>query len=281
SGPEPVLNGVLAEAAQAAAHEVSAGVAAEGVTPEQEHVGEHDEVAEPDTETAVAAVEEGDEHVPGVDEDDDGGCVEEVSVAVLEQHQRPGLTGVGAVGFAYRAGRGCLPDGAVVGLAEVVAGHPEQQQDGHADQCVREKGWKVPRQVAEQGGLFGALVGQTRGVEGGQVVVFPDPVVVLLEHPDGPVDDEGGQTQCGEGGADPPSVGAQGTQGYSYTTRSGGCALCGRHRGMPPGESIRETTLGHCVHNHTPRYLGGLAEVAVKCTTFRCWGRCSGRQGRM
>src|SRR5699024_7701374 len=95
--------------------------------------------------------------------------------------------------------------------------------------------------------------------------------------PDGPVDDEGGQTKCGEGGTDPPSVGAQGTQGYAYTARSGGCALCGRHRGMPPGESIRETTLGHCVHAHTPRGLGGVVGAAVEVTVVCLLANRSGR----
>lgn len=38
----------------------------------------------------------------------------------------------------------------------------------------------------------------------------PDPVVVLLEHPDGLVDDEGGRARCGQGRTRPPSVGAKG-----------------------------------------------------------------------
>src|SRR4051794_35246238 len=111
-GPQPVAGRVLGEVPQPAADEVAAGVAGGRVGPEEHHVDEHDQRAEPDAEAAVRAVE-GPDHVVGVDQRDDDGGVEEVAVRVLEDQREPRLAGVLPVRLGDGTRRRRQPEGAV------------------------------------------------------------------------------------------------------------------------------------------------------------------------
>src|SRR5437762_1938642 len=80
----------------------------------------------------LRAVERPD-RVPRVDQRDEYGRVERVPVGVLEDQGEPGLAAVLLVPVRYRARRRRHPERAVVRLAVVVAGEPEQQQERQAD----------------------------------------------------------------------------------------------------------------------------------------------------
>ena len=158
--------------------------------------------------------------------------VEEVPVQVLHDQRKPGLAGVARMRFGHSASRRGLPHRAVVGLAVVVAGEPEGQQERQRQRGVRQPP-HVGQELAEVAGSRLASGAHARRVERRQVVVVLNPVGAAPECPDGRVDDERGETEIGQYRWHPPPVGAQGALRYLGAARrkdagrwavGGGCA---------------------------------------------------------
>src|SRR5664280_1616698 len=188
--PELVADGRLGELLHPAAAQVPAGVAAEGVEPQQRGVDTQDgrADADPDPEARLA---EGLDGVDGQDDVEDEAEVEEVPVDVLEEQREPGLSGVGAVAVGHRAGRRGQPERPVVRLAVVVAGHPEAQRE---DQDEQGGGDRPPRDHGARVAPRHAALGEAGGVEGrDERAVERGPGEVVLVHEGGPagVADEG------------------------------------------------------------------------------------------
>src|SRR5664280_1934637 len=157
--PELVADWRLGELLHPAAAQVPAGVAAEGVEPQQRGVDTQDgrADADPDPEARLA---EGLDGVDGQDDVEDEAEVEEVPVDVLEEQREPGLSGVGAVAVGHRAGRRGQPERPVVRLAVVVAGHPEAQRE---DQDEQGGGDRPPRDHGVPGWLPGTQLSVRQG----------------------------------------------------------------------------------------------------------------------
>ena len=149
----------------------------------------------------VAGLAEGDDGVVGEDAVEEEQDPEEVAVDVLQDQGEPGLAAVAAVGVGHRAGRRRQPEGAVVGLAVVVAGEAEAEREDQDQQRRR----VVPEGQRPEGvAARHAAVGDAGGVEGrDQVPVQVRPGVVVLadEGRPGRVDDEGDQHHEGETGS--------------------------------------------------------------------------------
>ena len=138
------------------------------------------------------------------------GDVEEVPVGVLDDQREPRLAGVLRVRFGHRAGGRRLPHRPVVGLAVVVAGQPEQQQERQGQRRVRAATSTSGRNCGQKSLASGAhAVAHARRVERRQVVVVRDEVVVPQERPHRRVDHERGEAEVGDQRRLPPPVGAQ------------------------------------------------------------------------
>ena len=202
--PHPVADRVLAEVAHPAAHDVAAGVAGERVEPDVDHVDQHQQRAEAHVAPLVVGVAEGQHHVEAQHQGDQHRGVPEPAVDVVEDQRQPGLAGVAAVRLGHAAGGRAQPEGAVVGLAVVVAGHPEPEREDQDDQRRRER---EPRErLAEVGGTLDA-VGEARRVERREV--RRGVVVGTREGAPGRVDDEGAEHHEGDQRSQPPSVVAE------------------------------------------------------------------------
>ena len=147
------------------------------------------------------------------------------------------LAAVAAVRVGHGAGRRRPPEGAVVGLAVVVAGEPEAEGEDQDEQGRR----VVPEGQRPEGVAAGhAAVGDARRIEGrDQVPVEPDAGVVVLADEGGPggVDDEGGQHRDGDDRLHPPGVLAQGR-------------LVGPAPGRPDGDRCRGHAVGRGRHSY-------------------------------
>src|SRR6478672_6431094 len=207
-GPQPVARRVLGEVPQPPADEVAAGVTGSGVGPEEDDVDQHDQRAEPDAEPAVLTVERPDD-VVGVDERHDDRGVEEVAVRVLEDQREPGLAGVLAVRLGDGVGRRRQPERAVVGLAVVVAGQPETEEERQDQQAERDERRELaePGPEVARGGDAGRREAGRR--ERREVVVLLDEVVALRRRADERIQQPGHQQGEGDRRLDPPPVGAQ------------------------------------------------------------------------
>src|ERR1022692_1628336 len=140
----------LRVAVEPAADEMAPRVAAECVAAEQDDVDQHDPGAEPELHVAVGC-EEGEVDVIPEEAGDDQHEVEEEPVEVVEEERERGLAAVFAVAeLTDRARRGVPEERAVVRLAVVVAGGPEQQRrpehpEGGTDRAGLPDGRRVER----------------------------------------------------------------------------------------------------------------------------------------
>src|SRR3954451_14624644 len=159
--PQPVSHRVPGEVVDPPGRDVPARVAGQRVGPEQDDVAHQDEVAEPEAEPARAAVERH-HRVVGGDERDQDGRVEEVRGRVLQQQREPRLAGVPRVRLRDRAGGRGQPERAGVGLAVVVAGEPDGQQERQREDRERDQRREVPERRPEVAGPGGAGGGQAR-----------------------------------------------------------------------------------------------------------------------
>ena len=148
------------------------------------------------------------DRVPGQDQRDHDRGVPEPAVDVVEDQRQPGLTGVGLVRLGDGARRRAQPERAVVGLAVVVAGHPEAQREDQDDQRRRQR--QPAERLAEVRGAVDA-VAEARRVERREVRLGE--VVRAHERPPGRVDDERREHHEGGQRVEPPPVGPQGLLG--------------------------------------------------------------------
>ena len=153
----------------------------------------------------LVLVAERQHRVEGEHQPDQDGGVPEVAVDVLEDQREPGLAGVGLVRLRDPARRRREPERPVVGLAVVVAGHPEAQREDQDDQRRREG--EPAERLAEVGRALHAVP------EAGRVErreVRRGVVVAAHERADRGVDDERGEHHECRQRRQPPPIGAQG-----------------------------------------------------------------------
>ena len=220
---------------------------------------------------------EGLDGVVGEDGVEDEEEPEEVAVHVLEDQRDPALAAVAAVGVGHGAGRRRPPEGAVVGLAVVVAGEAESEGEDQDQQGRRDVPGVDPH--AERVAPGDAAAGQAGRVEGrDQVAVQRRAGVVVLADEGGPggVDDERGEDGDGDDRLDPPPVAAQGrlvgpAPGSSDGNRRPGCVLHRRRHvrppHCPPGGSWRANhsiTHGMVAQSSAARARGDRAHVNLR-----------------
>src|SRR6266540_1126336 len=113
--PQPEAQRRARELVDHAAAEVPAGVARQRVQPQQGRVEQQDQGAEAHAEAVGEA--ERPQRVPGQDQRERQGQVEEVAVHVLQDQREAGLAAVAGARVRHGAGRRRPPERAVVGLA--------------------------------------------------------------------------------------------------------------------------------------------------------------------
>ena len=204
-GPELVADRVPGEVVQPPADRVPAGVAAQRVQPQQRRVHQQHHRAQAHVAPVAVVITETQDRVVGQDHVEDQAGVEEPAVRVLDDQGEARLAGVRLVRLGHGAPGRRQPEGPVVRLAVVVAGHPETEREDQDDQRRRQ-----PPPGAEGGDLAAAgdaVRGQAGGVQRGDV---RRPVVVpVLERPPGRVDHEAEQHREGDERLQPPLVRAQ------------------------------------------------------------------------
>src|SRR5829696_2733267 len=200
--PRPVPDRVAGEVVEPPPAQVPAGVAGQRVQPQEEGVDQQHHRAQADA-PALGEVE-GPQGVPGQDDRERQGQVEEVAVDVLEDEGEAGLAGVAGPGVGDGAGRRRQPERPVVRLAVVVAGQPEPERERQHQQ----RRGQSPPVAEDRPGRLLAVAGQTGRVERRQVRVGP--VVAVGEGHPGAVDDEQAQDRHRDQRLQPPPVLAQG-----------------------------------------------------------------------
>src|SRR2546425_2394671 len=204
--PDLVAGLRLGENVHVPAADVAARVAREGVASQEDDVDPHHQRAHADSE-AVGEPERQD-RVPGEHHDEEDRDVPRVAMEVLEEERKARLARV-ALDVADGARHRRQPEGAVVGLAVVVAGQPEetwapQDQEGrreHADDGEREIG-QPDAEAQMQARLRDA--GRVEGREVGR-----DEIVRVLERGPRRVDDECAEDDHDREWQRPPGVGPQ------------------------------------------------------------------------
>ena len=205
-GPHLVADRVLREVPQPSAGDVPAGVAGQRVEPDERDVPEHEEGAEAHVAPLPVLVAERQDRVVRQDQRDQHRGVPEVAVDVLQDQREPRLARVGAVRLRDRARGRREPEGPVVGLAVVVAAHPEAQREDQDDQRGRQAPPAERRpEVGRAGGLTG--VGQARRVERREVRRGVE--VVALEGAPGREDHEPSEHDERREGRQPPAIRAE------------------------------------------------------------------------
>ncbi len=199
---------VLGQQVETPAHQMTEGVAAQGVAAQQDHVDGEDQSADADPESGLPGGRILEPHgLPGVvgeDHDEDEGEVQEVAVHVLQDQRERALAAVALARLAHRAGRRVGPERLVVGAAVVVAGQaeaarrPQDQERGRPRQPA-----EPPRWLGPEPGMVGVTEELGR-VERRKVVAVG--VVLALESSPGGVDDEGGEAQKYGDRLKPPGV---------------------------------------------------------------------------
>ena len=144
-----------------------------------------------------------------VDQRDDARDVEEVAVDVLHDQREPRLAGVLRVRLGDRAGRRRQPERPVVGLAVVVAGQPEAEQERQGQQRERDDSGQPCRRIRVPKSRAAPSLAAGTASRTAQIVVLLDEEVVPLERPHGRVDDEGREAEVGDDRRLQPAVGAQ------------------------------------------------------------------------
>src|SRR5829696_7569292 len=200
--PHPVADRGLGEAVEPAPAKVPAGVARQRVEGQEHGIDEQDHGPEADP-PAVGEVE-GAQRVPGQDDRERQGQVEEVAVDVLQDQGEAGLAGVAGPGVGDGAGRWRPPERPVVRLAVVVAGQPEPERERQHQQGGGER----PPAADDRPGRLLAAGGQARRVERRQVRVG-EVVPVGESHP-GAVEHEPAEHRHRDERGQPPSVLAEG-----------------------------------------------------------------------
>src|SRR5664279_1099988 len=108
--PHPVSAGVTREMLELAAHDVPAGMAGQGVQPDQCGVDQQDDGAEANVAPLALRVPESQDRVVGQDDPEDHREEPEVPVDVLQDQRETGLAGVPLVRLGDRAGRWGEPE---------------------------------------------------------------------------------------------------------------------------------------------------------------------------
>ncbi len=202
--PEPVPHGMLGEVLQPTAGDVPAGVARQRVGPQHDDVDPQDHVAHAKLETLVANQRV--DRIDRVDDRDDHRRVEEVAVCILDDEWETGLTGVASVSIWHGAGGWRGPEGAVVGLAVVVTGEPEAQQERQHHDRQRHERRELGQRLAKDTRALYTRLAQTGRRKWRQIVVAIDVVVLLACRADYGIRNPCGEQHHSDQRWDPPAV---------------------------------------------------------------------------